>query len=100
LGTEGDQVLDGRQNNTYDIEFYEPKPLCAVYYLAALRAVEEQAGVMDEPDLARRARRLPSGSRRADELLWNGEYFVQRLTDVNAYKYQPGEGCLSDQLLR
>jgi uncharacterized protein (DUF608 family) len=33
-----------------------------------------------------------------DSLLWNGEYYVQRLEDVNAYKYQYGTGCLSDQL--
>ena len=98
--TDHDSVLDGRQHNTYDIEFYGPNPLSQIYYLAALRAVEELAGVMGEPDLARRAREaFTLGSRRADELLWNGEYFVQRLADVNAYKYQHGEGCLSDQLL-
>jgi uncharacterized protein (DUF608 family) len=98
--TDRDQVLDGRQHNTYDIEFYGPNPLCQLYYLAALRAVEKLAGVMDEPDLARRAAEaFTLGSTRADTLLWNGEYFVQRLDDVNVYKYQHGLGCLSDQLL-
>jgi uncharacterized protein (DUF608 family) len=98
--TDRDHVLDGRQHNTYDIEFYGPNPLCQIYYLAALRAVEKLAGVMGEPDLAQRAgEAFAAGSRRADELLWNGEYFVQRLADVDAYKYQHGEGCLSDQLL-
>jgi non-lysosomal glucosylceramidase len=98
--TDRDNVLDGRQHNTYDIEFYGPNPLCTIYYLAALRAVEELAHVMGEPDLVGRARvAFEAGSRRADELLWNGEYFIQRLEDVNAYKYQHGEGCLSDQLL-
>ncbi|MBF6612619.1 MAG: hypothetical protein IVW55_05765 [Chloroflexi bacterium] len=98
--TDRDNVLDGRQHNTYDIDFYGPNPLCTVYYLAALRAVEELAHIMSEPELAQRARAaFDAGSRRADELLWNGEYFVQRLDDVNAYKYQHGDGCLSDQLL-
>jgi len=29
-----------------------------------------------------------------DALLWNGEYYVQRLEDVNAFRYQYGDGCL------
>jgi len=36
-----------------------------------------------------------------DELLWNGEYYVQKVDETSqaAAKYQYGEGCLSDQLL-
>jgi uncharacterized protein (DUF608 family) len=33
-----------------------------------------------------------------DALLWNGEYYIQKITDVNSYRYQYGTGCLSDQL--
>ncbi len=95
-----DGVLDGRQHNTYDIEFYGENPLCGIYYLAGLRAVEELAGVMNEPELAQRCRAtFAQGSQRLDEMLWNGSFYVQRLADVNAHKYQHGEGCLSDQLL-
>jgi uncharacterized protein (DUF608 family) len=98
--TDGDGVPDGRQHNTYDIEFYGPNPLCGFYYLAGLRAVEELARIMDEPELAARCQdAFARGSRRLDELLWNGEYFIQALDDVNAHKYQHGRGCLSDQLL-
>jgi uncharacterized protein (DUF608 family) len=97
---DGDGVFDGQQHNTYDIDFYGPNPLCSVYYLGALRAAEELAQVMGEDELAGRYReRFKRGTRRLDELLWNGEYYVQRLDDMNAYKYQHGEGCLSDQLL-
>lgn len=97
---DGDHVLDGKQHNTYDIEFYGPNPLCGIYYLAALRAVEEMATALDEPDIARRCRAaFEQGSHNLDAQLWNGEYYIQRLVDVNAYPYQHGEGCLSDQLL-
>ncbi len=97
---DGDGVFDGQQHNTYDIEFYGPNPLCGIYYLSALRAVEELARVMGEDALALRCReRFERGSARLDELLWNGEFYIQRLEDVNAYKYQHGVGCLSDQLL-
>ncbi|MBA2718998.1 MAG: hypothetical protein H0U52_07130 [Chloroflexi bacterium] len=97
---DGDHVLDGRQHTTYDIEFHGPNPLCGIYYLAALRAVERLAKVMGEPDVAGRVEAaFAAGSRRLDALLWNGEFYVQRLDDVDAVKYQHGEGCLSDQLL-
>ncbi len=97
---DNDHVLDGRQHNTYDIEFYGPNPLSSIYYLAALRAVEEMATIFDEPQIAENCRNaFETGSKNLDELLWNGEYFIQKLDDVNAYHYQHGEGCLSDQLL-
>lgn len=98
--TDQDGVPDGKQHNTYDIEFYGPNPLGTLYYLAALRAVEELAGAMGEPDLARRAHAaFARGQQRTEELLWGGEYYVQRLADVDAYRYQHGLGCLTDQLL-
>jgi uncharacterized protein (DUF608 family) len=97
---DGDHVLDGRQHNTYDIEFYGPNPLSSIYYLAALRAVEEMARVMDEPDLAARcAEAFETGSQNLDAMLWNGDYYIQKLDDVDAHMYQHGEGCLADQLL-
>ena len=98
--TDGDGVLDGRQHNTYDIEFFGPNPLCGIYYLAGLRAVAALAEEMGEPDLAEYMRQAAvRGSQNLDALLWNGEYYVQCLDDVNAHKYQHGLGCLADQLL-
>ena len=97
---DGDGVLDGRQHNTYDIEFYGPNPLSSIYFLAGLRAVEELAHVMGDVEMAGRCRTTFDAARaRLDELLWNGEYYIQHLDDLNAYKYQHGQGCLSDQLL-
>jgi len=98
--TDGDGVLDGKQHNTYDIEFYGPNPLTGLYYLAALRAVEALAKVMDEVQLAQDCRNIfEKGSKRLDEVLWNGEYYIQHLENVDAYRYQHGTGCLADQLL-
>ncbi|HEY5582986.1 MAG TPA: GH116 family glycosyl hydrolase [Ruminiclostridium sp.] len=34
-----------------------------------------------------------------DEFLWEGEYYLQKIDDINKYRYQYGTGCLSDQLL-
>ncbi|MFN8449289.1 MAG: GH116 family glycosyl-hydrolase [Anaerolineae bacterium] len=96
---DGDGILEGIQHNTYDIEFYGANALCGIYYLAALRAVEELACVMGEDDYAQRARQIfERGSQRLDELLWNGEFFIQ-VGDNIEQNYQYGIGCLSDQLL-
>lgn len=98
--TDKDHVLDGRQHNTYDIEFYGPNPLSTIYYLAALRATEEMAKILGEDDIAQRCRAaFETGSKNTDAMLWNGEFYIQKLDDVNAYKYQHGIGCLSDQML-
>ncbi len=95
-----DGVLVGEQHNTYDIEFQGANPLATFYYLAALRAVEEMARVLGEPEVAAYHRQLfDRGQQGADELMWNGEFYVQVLDDINQYKYQHGSGCLSDQLL-
>jgi len=97
---DGDLVLDGEQHNTYDIEFYGPNSLTAPLLVAALLAGAKIAGGLGEADLAARYADLAArSSARADELLWNGEYYAQKLDDVDAYRYQYGEGCLSDQLL-
>jgi uncharacterized protein (DUF608 family) len=98
--TDGDHVLDAAQHNTYDIEFHGPNPLSSIYYLAALRAVEEMARVLGEDDLSGRCRdAFETGSANLDAMLWNGGYYIQKLADIDAQKYQHGEGCLSDQLL-
>ena len=44
--TDNDHVLDAVQHNTYDIEFHGPNPLSSIYYLAAVRAVEEMARIL------------------------------------------------------
>lgn len=95
-----DGILDGKQHNTYDIEFYGANPLSSIYYLAALRATEELAQIMGDTTLAQRCRdTFEKGSQKLDAMLWNGEYYIQKIDDVNAHPYQHGVGCLSDQLL-
>ncbi len=98
--TDGDLVLDGQQHNTYDIEFYGPNPLTGAYFLGAIRAAQEIATYLGEEDSARRyAQAFEQSAARLDGMLWNGEYYVQRLDDVDEHPYQHGLGCLSDQLL-
>lgn len=114
-------VPDGLQHNTYDIEFYGPNTLVGSMYLAALKAGEEMALAVGEPDRAEEYRAVrEKGAAWIDKQLFDGEYYIQKV-DFDAYKYaekphpkpvavvpgmkpgepryQYGKGCLSDQLL-
>ncbi|MBA8795608.1 uncharacterized protein (DUF608 family) [Friedmanniella endophytica] len=101
--TDGDLLLDGQQHNTYDIEFYGPNMLGTSIFLAALRAGVVLARARGEAEVAERWQRAAdTGAERADALMFNGEFYEQRTEahgGVDAYRYQYGAGCLSDQLL-
>jgi uncharacterized protein (DUF608 family) len=98
--TDGDLVLDGRQHNTYDIDFYGPNPLSGAMFCAALVAASRLAERVGDDERASRYRDAAQRSAaRLDELLWNGEYYIQLLDDVDEHPQQHGTGCLSDQLL-
>jgi uncharacterized protein (DUF608 family) len=116
-----DGVMEGEQHNTYDIEFYGPNTMCGALYLGALRAAEEMARHLGDPDAAEYARIYASGRARYDRELWNGEYYEQHVRMPEPHevqkgkypqrhppairpgettpRYQYGPGCLADQLL-
>lgn len=98
--TDGDFVLDGQQNTTYDIEFYGPTPMTQSIFLAALKCCEKMAELLgEEAHRQRYAAAFEKGRQKADELMYNGEYYIQVVEEPDKYKYQFGKGCLSDQLL-
>ncbi len=98
--SDGDFVLDDKQHNTYDIEFYGPNSLVNSIFFAALKAGREMADYLEDKEHVEKYQRaLKEGSSKMDELLWNGEYYIQNIDDVDKYRYQYGTGCLSDQLL-
>lgn len=97
---DGDFVLDGQQNTTYDIEFYGPNPMTDSIFLAALKCCREMAEILgDKEHEMKYAKAFLQGSEKADQIMFNGEYYVQVVKEPDRYKYQFGEGCLSDQLL-
>ncbi|QGN34255.1 GH116 family glycosyl-hydrolase [Microlunatus sp. Gsoil 973] len=96
----GDLVLDSQQHNTYDIEFYGENSLGGSFFYAALRAAAQMAEAVGDVETAKRyAEAAETGAARMDEMLFNGEFYIQRTDDVDAHRYQYGIGCLSDQLL-
>ncbi|HEY3992173.1 MAG TPA: GH116 family glycosyl-hydrolase [Ktedonobacteraceae bacterium] len=94
-----DGVLEGEQPNTYDIAFYGPNMYIGGLWLAALRAAEELANLQHATEQAMRYRRLfEHGRQKYDELLWNGEYYIQLIDPTIPPQDQFGDGCLADQL--
>jgi non-lysosomal glucosylceramidase len=114
-----DGVMEGTQHNTMDVEYYGPNPQMGIWYLGALRAVEEMSRFLGENDFADNCVALyVNGRKWLDENLFNGEYFFHEIrppksTDEIAPSlivgmgggdkfnpdYQLGEGCLVDQLV-
>ena len=95
-----DGLIEGEQHNTYDIEFYGPNSMMGTFYLGALLAGSRMAEAVGDPEAAKTFKALfEKGRAKFDQLLWNGEYYVQKYDKVMEKKYQYGEGCLSDQML-
>ncbi|MET7401708.1 GH116 family glycosyl-hydrolase [Dactylosporangium sp. NPDC005572] len=93
---DGDGVLQGDQPVTYDISLHGPNMFVGGLWLAALRAMERMAALVDPAAAAGYAERFTLGRDNYDKLLWNGEFYAQPVTG-EAFDF--GSGCLSDQLL-
>jgi uncharacterized protein (DUF608 family) len=98
---DGDEngILEGRQHNTYDIDFYGPNTMVGSLYLAALRAGEEMARELGDGAFAEQCRKLfERGREFTIRELFQGEYFVQKVDLLQHPKHQYADGCLADQL--
>ncbi len=98
--TNRDGLMEGEQHNTYDIEFIGPNSMMGAFYLGALLAGSKMAEYVGDTESARTYLEiLEKGKKNYNDLLWNGEFYVQKYNQVMEKKYQYGDGCLSDQLL-
>ena len=95
-----DGVMEGIQHNTYDIEFHGPNTMMGTFYLGALRAAEEIARYLgDDKKAAEYQKVFISGSQKTKQMLFNGEFYIQKYDPKKAPKYQFGKGCLADHLI-
>jgi len=114
-------------HNTYDIEFWGPDGMVTSFYLGALQAAVLMGKALGD-DVSAYAALLATGTARANNELFNGEYYIQKvewktlrasnadpnndvyglrsyspearaLFDKEGPKYQYGSGCLSDGVL-
>jgi uncharacterized protein (DUF608 family) len=95
---DGDGVLGGPQWNTLDGALGGSSSWLGTMYLAALAAAERMAALENEPDTAKRYAAIRvSGSKKQDETLFNGEYYIQ-IPDPEPREDYAG-GCHIDQVL-
>jgi len=114
-------------HNTYDIEFWGPDGMCTSFYLGALMAFIQMGKRLKEA-VTPYEQLYARGKKYLETELFNGEYFIQRITYKGLHatdpavaaeksfggkyspealallqqegpKYQYGEGCLSDGIL-
>jgi uncharacterized protein (DUF608 family) len=94
-----DGLLEGKQHQTYDQDYYGPNTFVGSMYLGALRAAEEMAREMGDDAFARRCHDIfVSGSKLSVIRLFNGQYFIQDVNLDQHPDWQYGDGCLADQL--
>lgn len=94
-----DGMIENRQHNTYDIDYYGANTFVGSLYLAALRASEEMAKEMGDHAFAEKVGAIyERGRKNTMTRLWNGEYFIQDVDLEKHPMHQYANGCLSDQL--
>lgn len=120
-------IVEEPHHNTYDIEFWGPEGMCTSIYLGALSAIIEMGKIAGD-DISEYQNLLAKGKTSLENDLYNGEYFIQKITvegleakdpvagskvginmnyspeaiallQKEGPKYQYGNGCLSDGIL-
>lgn len=114
-GWDGNQdgVMEGKQHNTMDVNYFGPNPQMGFWYMGALQAATKMAQAMNDTEFADKCHTLYlKGSKWMDENLFNGEYYEHKITDPKSFEFldmerdsdkipdfQLGNGCLVDQLV-
>jgi len=97
---DGTGMLCGVQPSTHDIDLTGRNPFMGTLWLAALRAAEQMALLLDDSEAASAYRTTFSqASESYDAALFTGEYYAQRLLPGDNPDSQWGDGCLADQLI-
>jgi len=110
---DADGVMEGKQHNTMDCDYYGPNPQMQFWYMGALASAEKMAEDMGDADFAKKCRDiLKKASAYTDKELFNGEYYEHKIISHKTGKFidedtpddeipvfQLGKGCLVDQLV-
>ena len=94
-----DGLLDGRQHNTLDAEWYGKVHVLCSMYLAALRAGEELALKMDDEAFAAQCREIYDLGSENIAKLYNGEFYEQLEDPEKLKAIGVGKGCYIDQVM-
>ncbi|WNC69177.1 GH116 family glycosyl hydrolase [Thalassotalea nanhaiensis] len=96
-----DGIPEGEQHNTLDAEWYGKIPVLSSLYIAALRAGEEMAKVMDDKEFAKLCSGIYQQGQKNILKLFNPKhgFFTQEIDPNHADAIGIGEGCYIDQVM-
>ena len=94
-----DGLLDGKQHNTLDAEWYGKVHVLCSLYIAALRAATELAKAMGDGAYAESLAAVYAHGAKNIEKLYNGEFYIQIEDPKHLDKIGVGTGCYIDQVM-
>jgi hypothetical protein len=96
-----DGILEGRQHNTLDAEWFGPMGWISSLYLGALAAGKAMAEEVGDEEFAKECNALmEKGRKNIVEELFNGEYFIHKPDYENhPESINSNDGCHIDQVL-
>ncbi len=94
-----DGLLDGEQHNTLDAEWYGKVHCLCSLYLAALKAGEAMAQVMNDDVFAKLCADVHQLGAQKISTLFNGEFYIQQEDPTKLNKIGVGSGCYIDQVI-
>jgi non-lysosomal glucosylceramidase len=94
-----DGLIEGRQHQTYDENYFGANTFVGSLYLGALRAAQEMALEVGDAAFARHCRNIYDRGRDSSvKRLFNGEYYIQDVDLKQHPDWQYADGCLADHM--
>jgi non-lysosomal glucosylceramidase len=94
-----DGLLDGKQHNTLDAEWYGKVHCLCSLYLAALRAGQEMALAVGDSGYAGKCVEIHAMGAKKISSLFNGEFYTQEEDPAHSTAIGVGQGCYIDQVI-
>jgi len=94
-----DGLLNGKQHNTLDADWYGKVHCLCSLYLASLAAGREMAGAMGDEAFAKQCATVLEKGAKKISTLFNGEFYEQAEDPAHAEAIGVGKGCYIDQVI-
>jgi len=95
----GDGILEGKQHNTLDSDWYGPVAWLSGLYLASLLGAAQMADIVGDAAFAAQCRQLfDAGRTKLVAELFDGEYFINKVDPKHLSAINSGTGCEIDQV--
>ncbi len=96
---DADGIIEGKQHNTLDSDWYGPVAWLSGLYLAALLGSAEMADAAGDSEFAKQCRAIAGvGQKKLVADLFDGEYFINKVDPKHLDAINSGTGCEIDQV--